>query len=227
VTILPEGMDPAEDYDKWGKVKYPRTPHLPWSPGRTSDDRVLADFDNFVGREVVITEKLDGENTTIYRNGYHARSLDTDYHPTRTWVQNLAAKVGWELPEGWRICGENLAGTHAIKYTNLPSYFFVFSIWTEHNVCLSWSDTVEYSRMLGLETVPVIHKGPWDANVLADVYNWRPAFSDELEGYVVRLAGAFPYGEFGRSVAKFVRANHVVSGANHWRHTEPRFNELA
>ena len=43
-------------------TKYPRTYHLPWSPGTTSDDRKLSGdwFENYKGKEIVITEKLDG-----------------------------------------------------------------------------------------------------------------------------------------------------------------------
>ena len=61
--------------------KYPRTPHLPWSPGLSSDDTRLGQARQFAGREVVVTEKLDGENTTLDRRGLHARSLDPG--PTR------------------------------------------------------------------------------------------------------------------------------------------------
>ncbi len=43
-------------------VKYPRTHHLPWSPGIHADDRVLTDLSAFEGKMVVVTEKLDGEN---------------------------------------------------------------------------------------------------------------------------------------------------------------------
>lgn len=227
-TLLPEGMDSDHLSDKWGKVKYPRTYHLPWSPGRTSDDKVLLNLDGFKGKEIVITEKLDGENTTLYRNGYHARSLDTDYHLTRTWVQNLQSRMGWEIPEGWRFCGENLAGQHAIKYVDLPTYFFLFSIWDSDNYCLSWEDTEEYALMLGLKTAPVLFRGKWeDFYPTHPISMFKPTYSDELEGYVVRLAGEFSYDEFAKSVAKYVRAEHVLSGANHWRHVEPKFNDLA
>lgn len=44
------------------KRKYPRTPHLPWSPGATSDDKYIQDLNSFKGRKIVITEKMDGEN---------------------------------------------------------------------------------------------------------------------------------------------------------------------
>lgn len=232
--VQPEGFRSDVEYDKWGKVKYPRTPHLPWSPGRTDDDKVLQNVTRFIGRDVVMTEKLDGENTTIYRNAYHARSLDSGYHPTRTWVQNLQAKIGWEIPEGWRICGENLAGRHAIEYYNLPSYFFVFSIWDENNQCLSWDDTVAYCDVLGLEHVPVLHRGFYDANidkVLSDFsevgINCQPRrWSQEIEGYVLRLADSFHYSEFGEVVAKYVRTDHVDPEARHWRHSTVATNSL-
>ena len=60
-----------------GYYKYPRTPHLPFSPGGTKDDRRLRDINCFVGKEVVVTEKMDGENTSIYRDYYHARSINS------------------------------------------------------------------------------------------------------------------------------------------------------
>ena len=91
-------------------VKYPRTYHLPWSPGATDDDRVLTDEEleaNFVGRMVVVTEKMDGENTTMYNDYIHARSLDSASHPSREWVKNLHAQIQWQIPDGWRICGES------------------------------------------------------------------------------------------------------------------------
>jgi hypothetical protein len=43
-------------------VKYPRTFHLPWSPGMNRDDRMMGDVAVFEGQEVMICEKLDGEN---------------------------------------------------------------------------------------------------------------------------------------------------------------------
>lgn len=63
--------------------KYPRTLHLPQSLSVTSDDKVHKSLDQFDVKEVVITEKLDGENTTIYCEGTHARSIDGRYHSSR------------------------------------------------------------------------------------------------------------------------------------------------
>jgi hypothetical protein len=196
-------------------VKYPRTWHLPWSPGATADDRVLTEISQFEGKEVVVTEKMDGECTTMYRGYMHARSIDSRHHPSRDWVKNLHAQIEWEIPEGYRICGENLFAVHSIRYDALPSYFMVFSIWDEENECLAWDDTIELCQLLGLEHVPVIYRGVWDKDFLIE----NP-LSDRLlgrEGYVVRLAERFPFHKFRNSVAKFVRAGHVTTHG-HWMH---------
>ena len=47
------------------KVKYPRTAHLPFSEGCTADDKKLTSVAHFIGKEIVMTEKMDGENSTI------------------------------------------------------------------------------------------------------------------------------------------------------------------
>ena len=77
-------------------VKYGRTFHLPWSPGATDDDKVLDSVAHFVGHDVVVTEKMDGENTTVYPTGYtHARSVDSKKsHPSRDWLKANAAQCG-------------------------------------------------------------------------------------------------------------------------------------
>ena len=201
-------------------IKYPRTFHLPWSEGRSKDDRILLDTDQFEGSHVTITEKMDGENTTIYSNYIHARSLTSESHPSQSWVRALASRIGYQLPEGMRICGENLYAKHAIPYNDLSSYFMVFSIWDGNNSCLSWGETVEWCQLLELETVPVIYQGKWDEKLVRDLYTQYSATKDrEVEGYVVRLSEDFPYSRFRQSVAKYVRANHVAATVHNWKRT--------
>jgi hypothetical protein len=152
------------------RVKYPRTWHLPWSPSVGPDDRVLdaATLDSWTGREVVVTEKMDGENTTLYRDYIHARSVDYSAHVTRNWMRNFHAKFAHEIPDGMRICGENLSFKHSIGYDRLPSYFMVFSVW-QGTRCLSWKETLEWCALLSLEHVPVIYQGPNTTRTLAVV----------------------------------------------------------
>jgi len=126
------------------EVKYPRTYHLPWSLGLTSDDKKVPDTSVFDGKEVVVTEKMDGENTTIMNNIVHARSVDGRSHPSRNIVKQWAADWQHEIPDGWKIRGENVYAKHSIFYDNLEAYFLGFAIWDESNICLSWDDTLEY-----------------------------------------------------------------------------------
>jgi len=48
------------------KIKYPRSWHLHYSEKSTSDDKKHSSDDHFLGKEVIASLKLDGENTTIY-----------------------------------------------------------------------------------------------------------------------------------------------------------------
>jgi hypothetical protein len=198
------------------RVRYPRTCHLPWSPGVTDDDRVLTDLSAFEEREVVVTVKMDGEQTTMYRDYLHSRSLEWRGHPSRSWVANLHGQIGWKIPDGWRICGENLYAKHSIEYHHLPSYFLLFSVWNEQNVCLPWAETAEWAALLDLQTVPALYQGVWDEALIRNLYT-STFQGDEMEGYVVRLADAFPYGSFRRSMAKYVRAGHDHTRP-HWFH---------
>lgn len=106
--------------------KYPRTPHLPFSPGVGGDDKILKDLSTLRGRDCVVTLKMDGENTSLYTNGFHARSLDGRHHPSRDWLKAYYATFAHEIPQGWRICGENLYARHSLAYDALPSYFLGF-----------------------------------------------------------------------------------------------------
>lgn len=50
------------------KIKYLRTLHLPTSPGAASDDKILQDLSVLDNKIWVITEKMDGGNTTMMNN---------------------------------------------------------------------------------------------------------------------------------------------------------------
>lgn len=207
------------------KIKYPRTLHLPWSEGATSDDKILQDTTHFNGIDVVVTEKIDGENTTIYGDGTsHARSLDSKSHSSRDWLRQLVGKIAHNIPVGFRICGENVYACHSIFYNALPSYFLVFSIY-DQDTCLSWDDTIAYAEMLELQTVPVIYRGSWDECKVKNCFTGKSVFGEEQEGYVVRTAQSFSSNNFAKNVAKMVRANHVIT-SSHWMNEEIKPNLL-
>lgn len=204
------------------RVKYPRTWHLPWSAGVTDDDRVLdaATLIEWIDTDVVITEKMDGENTTLYRDYIHARSVDYSAHVTRNWMRNFHAQFAHEIPDGMRICGENLSFKHSIGYDRLPSYFMVFSIWQGMR-CLSWTEMLEWCELLNLVTVPVIYQGRWTNSLCVP----KHILDDAHEGYVVRPAASFNLREFSTRVGKYVRKNHVTTHG-HWMRSRFESNNL-
>lgn len=205
-------------------IKYPRTPHLPWSPGPTKGDKMLSSVAAFEGQRVIVTTKMDGENTTLYKDYMHARSLDSRSNVSRHWMQNFHAEHGSDIPEGWRVCGENMYGKHSIPYCYLAHYFLMFSIWNDENVCLSWDETLEWSKMLDFTTVPILYDGVFNKSLIRNLFlPYRD--HDPMEGYVIRLASAFHYRDFGIAVAKFVRPGHVRTG-KHWMQDQLALNTL-
>lgn len=203
-------------------TKYPKTYHLPESETVVSDDKVLENSDHLLGREVVCTEKKDGENTNMYTDICHARSIDSGNHDSRNWVKALHASIKNDIPENMRICGENLYAKHSIFYEDLESYFYVFSIWQDDTV-LSWDDTVYWSELFGLITVPVIYRGIWTKDTHKECLSKLDL--NKQEGYVVRLASSFKVKDFKWSAAKFVRASHVQTD-EHWMYSQIVRNKL-
>lgn len=198
-------------------VKYPRTCHWPHSPGAGADDSFIESMDHFAGREVVVTAKLDGENTTMTHETCYARSLDSGYHPSRTRVMALHAALRYQIDPGVRICGENLTARHTIAYNNLPGPFVVFAVYDRRNICLSWDDTVLWAQVLDLPVAPVLYRGVYDEKQLLSLADVPPTeWANEAEGWVCRLDTEIPYRQWRNAAVKHVRAGHVQDDQGHW-----------
>ena len=164
---------------------------------------------------------MDGENTTLYRDGLHARSLDSGHHPSRAWVKALHSRIAARIPEGWRVSGENLFARHSIPYEDLDGYFYGFSIW-DGEQCLDWTSTVEFFQGVGIPTPRVLWTGVFDAKLIQQQVKLDLS---RQEGYVVRPSEGFAYTEFAERVAKWVRPSHVQTDT-HWMHAEVVPNKL-
>lgn len=206
------------------RYKYPRTAHMSGSRGSTSDDIHISGYSSFEGKEVIITEKMDGESFTFYADGYfHARSIDGRVHPSRTHTINALFKLIGLIPDGVRICGENLYAAHSIKYTSLPSYFQVYSAW-EGETCWDWDRTIALCNDLSLHTVPVLYRGVFSEQELRKVISSLDFNSQE--GVVMRSVDQFTMDQFNDNVCKYVRPNHVQTD-QHWMSKQIVKNGLA
>ena len=194
-------------------MKYIRTYHLPWSEGSTSDDKTLPNTNHFIGKRVVSTLKMDGENTGMTCDHIHARSLDSKDHPSRHWVKGLWGSIRYDIPEGMKIFGENMYAKHSIEYTNLDTYFYVFGI-LEGDIFLSWDSVKEWCELLNLKHVPVLYEGIYDEELIKSLYKDNYD-GNVMEGYVIRVCDEFKYEDSSKSIAKFVRKNHVQTDT-HW-----------
>jgi len=224
--------------------KYPRTMHFLWSENLQNDDRLLPNIEGFENRRVIVSEKMDGENSSMNNNYCWARSINSSDHPSRHYVKRLHAQIKHKIPEGWRICGENCYALHSIYYIELHSYFFVFGVYDENNECLSWEDTLDFCGEICLTThVPVLYDGIWDEEKIKSCYTgvskcngWTPKIDVDFkdfrkmilerknirnfaeptqEGYVVRIADSFHYNDHQKYCAKFVKKSHVRT-SDHW-----------
>ena len=208
------------------RYKYPRTTHLPWSRSVSPDDLVYRPHTDTQiypdDTEVVITEKMDGENTTIYSDWIHARSVDSKGHPSRDWVKQYQGQIGHLIPPGMRLCGENLYAKHSLAYRSLESFFLLFSIWEEER-CLSWQETEEWAALLEVPLVPILYRGLWSERYARELSGSLDL--ERQEGYVVRPAASFTRDQFSEVVFKWVRPHHVQTD-QHWMHQAIIPNQL-
>lgn len=200
--------------------KYPRTYHFDFSPGTTSDDRIARNFENIIGRPIVITEKLDGENNSMISDGVYARShTDFTISPWSAKVRELHSILKHSISKDLYIFGEAMSATHSIEYEELTSHFYMFGarykgLWS------AWEEVEEYAYLLDLPTVPVLFKGTVNSykelkELIEDLVSQKSALGGIREGVVARVAKQFNDDAFSTCVFKWVRKDHVQTD-EHW-----------
>ncbi|MGB0864716.1 MAG: RNA ligase family protein [Saprospiraceae bacterium] len=136
--------------------KYCRSLHAQISLGTTSDDRFMPNgyMDAFSKMDnLILTEKLDGQNNCFNKQGVFARSHTApSNHPWDKPLRDRWKLIKDDLGE-LEIFGENMYGIHSIAYTELESYFYVFAV-RDGDTWLSWEEVQFYANMLDFPTVP-------------------------------------------------------------------------
>lgn len=199
--------------------KYPKTLHIPQSEKISNDDKIIKSLDIFKNKMINISYKFDGENITLYNDYIHSRSIDFTNYEYRSWIKKFHGDIKFNIPTGYRICGEYLYIKHNIYYNNLKSYFYGFSVYDENNICLSYEDTIYIFKELNIIHVDTIYIGFFNQNLLKtiDLKNH--------EGYVIRNCNSFKYEDFNKNVAKFVKKNFNSNNEN-FIHSKKEINKL-
>ena len=217
---------------------YQKTPHWPWSLTKHRDDHLHRDPQHFVGKEVIITEKMDGGITQFAGGRVFARSSNAPTHEQWfNYVKSVTLPKLYAVPPHLMPIGEDLYGVHSIEYDPLPDTFFLFHVQdreiknigterTENDRFLSWAAVKEFAEKYGLRTVPELFVGKFDS--VEDITKWfmdhigQPStYGPVCEGFVMRIATSFAFDTFSRDVCKFVRANHVQTDEHWTRHWKP------
>jgi hypothetical protein len=200
--------------------KYNRSYHVNFSPGATSDDKIADDITYLIGREIVITEKLDGSNSGITKPGAYGRSHgEFTTNPWDVELRRLHSLIQNDIEDDVYIFGESMYAIHSIEYTDLESYFYMFGV-RDNGHWLSWDEVEEYSYLLDIPTVPVLFRGVVNnekelRSLVEDLVKYQSKLGGDIEGVVIRIADGFNDYEFKNSLQKWVRKNHVTTD-EHW-----------
>jgi hypothetical protein len=214
--------------------KYNRTFHFPFSPGATNDDKIAASMDSLIGVPIVLTEKMDGSNTSLETKGCFARTHSgAPTHPSFDGLKALHAEVGFQMPSEMQFFGEWCFAKHSISYDALPGYFLLFGVRElDANVPFwySWEEVEFWGEFFGLPTVPVLFKGTVSSEKelkeLVESLMIQPSACGGIrEGVVARVQREFKDDEFSTCILKCVRANHVQT-SEHWKDQEIIRNKL-
>lgn len=212
--------------------KYGRTYHYPFSPGTTSDDRFnhtyWEDIQKF--ETLLHTEKLDGENNCLNKEGVFARSHAAP--TTSPWTAQLRER--WKLIKrdlgDIEFFGENLYAVHSIEYKRIEEYYFVFAV-RLYDMWLSWDEVKFYAQLFDLPTVPELgidktidlSKEDLESKIKQmaqdeSLFGSLDPFTLQdctREGVVSRNIEAYPVDQFQHNVFKYVRKGHVKTD-EHW-----------
>lgn len=219
---------------------YPRIAHLVEGRG-TRDDLVLdaAEVGRILAEEVVVEEKLDGANITVFagptgypevatRGGADSMDRGGQRGPLKAWIAAHQREMA-ELLAVWPVIyAEWLLTTHSVAYDRLPSYLVVLDLWREGEFA-GVDDRDAVVGHAGLIGPPEIWRGTPSSVAAVEALLDRSRWADETaEGLVVRRVGP---GE--PRLAKLVRPgfdrvsddewqkrrphNHLVAGQASWR----------
>jgi hypothetical protein len=154
-------------------LKYPRTPHIEGSRfGPGDEDLHGVPFAHLAGRELVLTEKLDGANCGLRFDAggkLHLQSRghfltgggrEKHFNFFKQWGAAVAHALWPVLGARYALYGEWLYAKHTIFYDELPHYFLELDVLdTASNTFLSTPRRRELLAGLPVVSVPVLYEG--------------------------------------------------------------------
>lgn len=215
-------------------VRFPRTPHLALlgsTAVRTDKVLSLEERSAFLGRELVVEEKVDGENLGLsvaagrllaQSRGSYVEPGGASFRGLRTWLQPRASRIASALGEDLVLFGEWCAVRHTVAYDALPDWLMVFDVYDRRQGgFLPLGRRNLLARCLGLSVVPRLAAGEFDLPSLEAFLGMSRVGSAQMEGLVLRHASS------PDDRAKLVRPEFLRQTDLHWRLRAPERNRLA
>ena len=221
-------------------VKYPRTPHLTGSTA-TDDDRHLAETETdrlLADPSLIIEEKLDGTNVGLHftaagklvlqcRGHLITEGMHPQYDLFKQWAVVKRPVLEDRLSDRYILFGEWLYARHSVHYRQLSHYFFEFDFYDkELGAFLDFEQRLRLLEGTGIETVPVVHRGPISKKELSRLIG-PSQFDSRFENPLTNQTDNLMEGLYLRTEvdgvvtgrAKFVRPEFIekVKQSTHWQ----------
>lgn len=178
---------------------YPRTPHLRAAEAISRDDLVLApaEIADWLQRPVVVEEKLDGANVSVWweqdrlrvasRGGPDAMDRGGQLGPLRSRVNAGYAQLRPILENGLVLYAEWMWLTHSVRYDRLADHLVVLDFWHPEEGFVSLGERDRLSHAYGLVVPPRLFTGVLGAEAaLVALMGQSRVGSAPMEGVVLR-----------------------------------------
>lgn len=180
-------------------VKYPRTPHLFGSKG-TDDDKHLGEAESLrflADPSLIVEEKIDGTNVGIHfgpdgrmalqcRGHLITEGMHPQYDLFKQWASLKRPILDQMLEDRFILFGEWAYARHSVRYRRLPHYFFEFDVFDKTSrAFLDLDQRMALIEGAGIPTVPVLHRGSLDREMLLALIgpsSYESEFDNPLTG---------------------------------------------
>lgn len=215
-------------------VRFPRTPHLAvLGNSDIRGDKVLTpqQAEAFLAGEVLVEEKVDGENLGIsyvdgqlrcQSRGSYVELGGLHFQGLATWLEPRRDRLIRELGSDLVIFGEWCAVVHTVAYDALPDWLLIFDVYDRRREGF-WHESERnlLAESIGLQSVPVLEAGHFELDDLRDRMGPSRLGAPLMEGLFLRRRNR------AMDRAKLVDPSFVQAIGEHWRRRPARRNRLS
>lgn len=221
-----------EDY-----YKFPSTSHLAiLGENVVRVDKVMSERErnDFLSRELVIEEKVDGANLGISfdssgnirlknRGSYLNAPYQGQWKKLSEWLTPKNDLLFEVLQDKLILFGEWCYAQHSVYYNRLPDWFLGFDIFHKKDLkFFSCQRRDEIFNNAGISGVPLIKKGHFSLEDLTSLLSKSCLGDGSAEGIYLR----FDDGDWLGNRAKLVRPEFIQSIEEHWSKRKIKPNRL-